>query len=29
MRIWRGIRGEGSELEIWPEPRALPPPIPG
>jgi len=25
MRIWRAVRGEGSELGIRPEPRVLPP----
>ncbi len=24
MHIWRAVRGEGSELGIWPEPRVLP-----
>jgi len=25
MCIWRAVREEGSELGIWPEPRALSP----
>jgi len=24
MRIWLAVRGEGSELRIWPDPRVLP-----
>jgi len=24
MGIWRAVRGEGSKLRVWPEPRVLP-----
>jgi len=29
MHIWRAVQGEGSDLEIWPKPRRLPPSLAG